>query len=71
MVSRIELANDRRVSGVYYFDHDGAVHLQKSRAVIICGYAIKTPRLLLNSACPSFENGLANSSATVGRWSKT
>ena len=32
--------------------------------VIVCGYAIETPRLLLNSACPGFENGLANSSGT-------
>ena len=32
------------------------------------GYAIETPRLLLNSACPGFENGLANSSDCVGRY---
>ena len=32
------------------------------------GYAIETPRLLLNSACPGWENGLANSSGTVGKY---
>jgi choline dehydrogenase-like flavoprotein len=36
--------------------------------VIIASYSIETPRLLLNSACPGFENGLANSSDTVGRY---
>jgi choline dehydrogenase-like flavoprotein len=68
MVSRVELGNQRRVTGVHYFDNDGAAHFQKSKAVILCGYAIETPRLLLNSACPGFDNGLANSSGTVGRY---
>ena len=36
--------------------------------VIVSGYAIETPRLLLNSACPGFENGMANSSGTVGKY---
>lgn len=36
--------------------------------MIVCGYAIETPRLLLNSACPGFEQGLANSSGTVGKY---
>jgi choline dehydrogenase-like flavoprotein len=35
---------------------------------VIAGYAIETPRLLLNSACPGFENGLANASDCVGRY---
>ena len=68
MVSRVELGSQGRVTGVHYFDNDGAGHFQKSKAVIVCGYAIETPRLLLNSACPGFENGLANSSGTVGRY---
>ncbi len=68
MVSRIELGADRRVTGVHYFDPDGIARFQKARAVIVAGYAIETPRLLLNSACPGFENGLANSSDCVGRY---
>ena len=36
-------------------------HFQKARGVIVSGYAIETPRLLLNSACPGHEQGLANS----------
>lgn len=68
MASRIELGKNRRVTGVHYFDSDGGQRFQKAKAVIISGYAIETPRLLLNSACPGFENGLANSSDTVGRY---
>ncbi|HVW85620.1 MAG TPA: GMC family oxidoreductase [Bryobacteraceae bacterium] len=68
MVSRIHLGKDRRVSGVTYFDRDGREHFQKAKAVVVAGYAIETPRLLLNSACPGFERGLANSSDCVGRY---
>ncbi len=68
MVSRIEVGADRRVTGVHYFDADGHARFQKARAVVVAGYAIETPRLLLNSACPGFDNGLANSSDCVGRY---
>ena len=68
MVSRVELGKNGRVTGVHYFDRDGNSHFQSAKAVIIAGYSIETPRLLLNSACPGFENGLANSSGTVGRY---
>jgi choline dehydrogenase-like flavoprotein len=68
MVSRIELGSNGRVTGVHYFDRNGRTQFQKARAVIVSGYSIETPRLLLNSACPGFENGLANSSDTVGRF---
>ncbi len=68
MVSRIHLGQDRRVTGVSYFDEEGREHFQKAKAVVVAGYSIETPRLLLNSACPGFENGLANSSDCVGRY---
>jgi choline dehydrogenase-like flavoprotein len=68
MAFRIELNKDGRVSGVHYFDRDGAAWFQRAKAVIVSGYAIETPRLLLNSACPGHENGLANSSDTLGRF---
>ena len=61
MVNRIHLGKNNRVAGASYFDREGREHFQKARAVIISGYAIETPRLLLNS-------GLANSSGTVGRY---
>ncbi len=68
MVSRVELGKNNRVTGVHYFDRHGNTHFQRAKAVIISGYAIETPRLLLNSACPGYEDGLANSSGTVGRY---
>jgi choline dehydrogenase-like flavoprotein len=68
MASRIEMGPHGRVTGVHYFDREGRAHFQKAKAVIVAGYAIESPRLLLNSACPGHENGLANSSDTVGRY---
>ena len=68
MASRIELGRRGRVTGVHYFDDGGRAHFQRAKAVIVSGYAIETPRLLLNSACTGFESGLANSSGTLGRY---
>ncbi len=68
MVARINLGKHGRVTGVTYFDPDGNEREQRAKVVIVSGYAIETPRLLLNSACPGFENGLANSSGTVGKY---
>ncbi len=34
---------------------------------MVAGYAIETPRLLLNSANQEFPDGLANSSGLVGK----
>ena len=69
MVSRIHHdKKTNRVTGVSYIDADGKECFQKAKAVIVSGYAIETPRLLLNSACEGYENGLANSSGTVGRY---
>lgn len=56
---RIETARGR-ATGVTYL-HDGAEHFQAADRVLVCGYAIETPRLLLNSG------NLANSSGQVGR----
>jgi choline dehydrogenase-like flavoprotein len=69
MVSRIHYdRKTNRVTGVSYFDAEGRACFQKAKAIIVSGYAIETPRLLLNSACDGHENGLANSSDTVGRY---
>ncbi len=68
MVARINLGRDGNVTGVTYIDSEMNEVEQKARLVIVCGYAIETPRLLLNSACPGFENGLANSSGMVGKY---
>ena len=68
MVARISLDSKGRTNGVVYFDREGHEHFQRARCVIVCGYAIETPRLLLNSACPGHERGLANSSGTLGKY---
>ena len=68
MVSRVSMAPDGRTDGVFYFDREGREHFQRARCVIVSGYAIETPRLLLNSACGGHEQGLANSSGTLGKY---
>jgi choline dehydrogenase-like flavoprotein len=68
MVARINMGKDGMATGVTYFDQDMRPHEQRARLVILSGYSIETPRLLLNSACTGFEDGLANSSGTVGRY---
>ena len=65
MVGRIEVDASGRASGVYY-SREGKWRFQRARNVVAAGYAIETPRLLLNSACPAFPQGLANSSGLVG-----
>jgi choline dehydrogenase-like flavoprotein len=74
MVARIEHDATGRVTGVLHFrngsgDGHGGSELfrQRAKAVIVAGYAIETPRLLLNSASSLFPDGLANSSGMVGR----
>ena len=66
MVTRIEVGKDGRVTGVHYF-RNGEWRFQKARSVIVSGYSIETPRLLLHSACPQHPDGLGNSSGLVGK----
>lgn len=65
MVGRIE-TDTTRATGVHYH-RNGDWHFQKALNVVVAGYAIETPRLLLNSANTHFPNGLANSSGLVGK----
>jgi choline dehydrogenase-like flavoprotein len=67
MVTRIEVDAGGRVTGVVYV-HEGEEHFQAADAVAVCGYAIETPRLLLNSTSPRFPQGLANGEDQVGRY---
>ncbi|MDW6022506.1 GMC family oxidoreductase [Mesorhizobium sp. BAC0120] len=66
-VSRIETNEDRMAVGAWYFDANGEEVFQPAEIVIIACNGIGTPRLLLNSACERFPNGLANSSGLVGK----
>ncbi|MBN8872191.1 MAG: GMC family oxidoreductase [Rhodospirillales bacterium] len=67
MAGRIEVDADGRATGVHYH-RDGAWRFQRARNVVVAGYAIETPRLLLNSATDRYRDGLANRSGLVGRY---
>ncbi|HEU4596286.1 MAG TPA: GMC family oxidoreductase, partial [Pyrinomonadaceae bacterium] len=68
MVAQIEHDERGHVTGVLHF-RKGSRELFRQRAknVVVAGYAVETPRLLLNSAGTLFPDGLANSSGMVGR----
>lgn len=67
MVTRILVNKRGRVTGVE-FNHAGETHEQKAKVVIVSAFVVETPRLLLNSACNVFPDGLANSSGLVGKY---
>jgi choline dehydrogenase-like flavoprotein len=71
MAYRINTDRSGRARSVNYYrtDEQGRVHEEEQRAsvVIIAGYSIETPRLLLMSVSPRHPNGLANSSGMVGK----
>lgn len=67
MVGRIEIDRSGRVVGVHYH-RQGEWRFQKARHVVVAGYSIETPRLLLNSACAACPDGAANSHGLVGKY---
>jgi choline dehydrogenase-like flavoprotein len=71
MAVRINLDPRGRARSVSYLRSDAEGNSveeeQAARVIIVAGYAIETPRLLLLSACPGHEAGLANSSGMVGK----
>jgi choline dehydrogenase-like flavoprotein len=66
MVGRVETDRAGRCAGVQYL-REGRWRFQRAHNVVVAGYAIETPRLLLMSASSRFPDGLANSSGLVGR----
>jgi choline dehydrogenase-like flavoprotein len=66
MVGRVETDDHGLASGVHYH-RNNAWHFQRARNVVVAGYAIETPRLLLNSKSSRFPDGLANRSGLVGK----
>jgi choline dehydrogenase-like flavoprotein len=69
MAVRVEHDEAGRATGVVYL-RAGQLGEARQRAkhVVVAGYAVETPRLLLNSASPLFPDGLANGSGCVGRY---
>ncbi len=72
MAYEVPIDEEGLVTGVRYFRslQDGRVveEEQRARAVVVAGYAIESPRLLLNSTSGRFPQGLANSSGLVGKF---
>ncbi|HJU43342.1 MAG TPA: GMC family oxidoreductase [Vicinamibacterales bacterium] len=66
MVGRIEI-DGNRATGVHYY-RQGQWRFQAARQVVVAGYCIETPRLLLNSACPECPEGVANRNGLVGKY---
>jgi choline dehydrogenase-like flavoprotein len=67
MAAQIEHDSRGLVTGVLHFRKDSnALFRQRAKMVVVAGYAVETPRLLLNSASARFPHGLANSSGLVG-----
>jgi choline dehydrogenase-like flavoprotein len=65
-VGRVEVDNRGRATEVRYH-RDGEWRSQRARVVVVAGYSIETPRLLLNSAGPGYPEGLGNGSGLVGK----
>ncbi|PRX89442.1 GMC family oxidoreductase [Paraburkholderia sp. BL25I1N1] len=66
MVGRIATNDAGLVTGVEYL-REGRWQFQRAKNVVVAGYAIETPRLLLMSANGRYPDGLANSSGLVGK----
>ena len=67
MVGRIGTDARGRPDGVEYH-RDGCWRFQRARHVVVSGYSIETPRLLLNSATGRHPHGLGNGDDQVGRY---
>jgi choline dehydrogenase-like flavoprotein len=67
MVGRIETAAQSGLVTGVHFCREGSWRFQRAKNVVVAGYAIETPRLLLNSADQRYPDGLANSSGLVGK----
>jgi choline dehydrogenase-like flavoprotein len=66
MVGRIVTNDAGLATGVDYL-REGRWQFQRAKNVVVAGYAIETPRLLLMSANGRFPEGMANSSGLVGK----
>src|SRR5579862_6919291 len=66
-VRQITVAENGMADGVIYCDADGVERRQKAHVVVVACNGIGTPRLLLNSRCARFPDGLANRSGLVGK----
>ncbi|MDQ3900110.1 MAG: GMC family oxidoreductase, partial [Actinomycetota bacterium] len=72
MAYEVVIDDDGRATGVRYYHTDSHGRVteeeQRARAVVVSGYAIESPRLLLKSTSNQFPDGLANTSGLVGKY---
>ncbi|MBR7828008.1 GMC family oxidoreductase [Actinospica sp. MGRD01-02] len=68
MVTRVEVDEHTGLATGVHYIKDGRRRFQRARIVIVAGYSIETPRLLLNSASKRFPEGLCNDFDQVGRY---
>jgi choline dehydrogenase-like flavoprotein len=68
-VRRILFSAKRKASGVELVDREsGRVFTVEAETIVVCGGAIQTPKLLLQSANPFWPDGVGNDSGHVGRF---
>jgi gluconate 2-dehydrogenase alpha chain len=65
-VTRLEVNNQGRVSGVNYLV-DGTEYLQPAKVVLMASYVYENVRLLLLSKSKPYPNGLSNNHGQVGK----
>lgn len=69
MVAEVELTKEGRASGVRFIDKRTGKSLEAhARVLVLAASAFETVRILLNSTCPQFPQGLANSSGRLGKY---
>lgn len=67
MTKEIQLDSRGRATGVAYFDAGDRLQEQPADLVIVCGGAVESARLLLNTKHKLFPDGLGNRHGWVGR----
>ncbi|HWG23683.1 MAG TPA: GMC family oxidoreductase [Actinospica sp.] len=68
MVAHIDVDEHTGLATGVHYIRNGLQRFQRARVVIVAGYSIETPRLLLNSASRRFPDGLCNDFDQVGRY---
>jgi choline dehydrogenase-like flavoprotein len=67
MVTRVVIDERTGLAAGVEYVRGGRAHVQAARAVAVAGYSLETPRLLLNSRCRRFPDGIGNDHDQVGR----
>lgn len=64
---RVEVDRSGAARRVVFRDAAGVEHAARGRTIVLATQAVENVRILLNSACPGFPDGLANRSGVLGR----